>query len=317
MHRISEMMSGDLFYLLTKTCRKGGSNRNTMDLLNKKRLETEIKNYQLVVEQYKVINKQLMVKIVELYKMRKASVNVLNEFNEYIRTLSNNELFVKMLDRAEDLRPFQEMVSKEESGEICHAFEGVNSIGSTIAGATAGAAGVATAIGGQTALWATASAFGTTAGGTAIGTLVGVAETNAFLAWLGGGAIAAGGGGVAAGSAIFAAIPIVGWALAAIGVGVTTITITLNRRKNRETAQKVEEAAKKISTITNKIEQEIIKASAITKRLTEKRSNLNVNSFNTYPKNCGKFSSEQKEHLLDCCDDYIQLCRDINASIAD
>ena len=104
-----------------------------MDLFNKKLLEAEIKNYQRVVEQYEVMQKQLMTKIVELYKERKASVRVLNEFNEYIRSLSNNELFVKMLDKAENLRPFQNMVNKEENGEICHAFDDINGIGSTIA----------------------------------------------------------------------------------------------------------------------------------------------------------------------------------------
>ena len=89
-----------------------------MDLFNKKLLEAEIKNYQRVVEQYEVMQKQLMTKIVELYKERKASVRVLNEFNEYIRSLSNNELFVKMLDKAENLRPFQNMINKEENGEL-------------------------------------------------------------------------------------------------------------------------------------------------------------------------------------------------------
>lgn len=288
-----------------------------MDLFNKKLLEAEIKNYQRVVEQYEVMQKQLMTKIVELYKERKASVRVLNEFNEYIRSLSNNELFVKMLDKAENLRPFQNMVNKEENGEICHAFDDINGIGSTIAGATAGTIGAATALGGQAALWAAASAFGTTAGGTAIGTLVGVAETNAFLAWLGGGAIAAGGGGVAAGSAIFAAVPVVGWAIAAIGAGVTAITITRNRKKNKENAKKAKEAARQLSTIINKMNKEIIKASTITNRLIQKRSVLNVKSFISYPHDCKEFSTDQKEHLLDCCDIHIQLCRDINASIAD
>lgn len=288
-----------------------------MDFFNKKLLEEELKNYQRVVEQYEVMQKQLMTKIVELYKERKASVRVLNEFNEYIRSLSNNELFVKMLGKAEDLRPFQDMVSKEENGEICHAFDGINVVGSTIAGATAGAVGAATALGGQAALWAAASAFGTTAGGTAIGTLVGVAETNAFLAWLGGGAIAAGGGGVAAGSAIFAAVPIVGWAIAAIGAGVTAITFTRSRRKNKENAQKAKSAAKQLSIIINKMNKELIKTSSIINRIIEERSFLDIKSLISYPQNCNEFTAVQKDHLLDCCDNYIQLCRDINASIAD
>lgn len=288
-----------------------------MDFFNKKLLEEELKNYQRVVDQYEMIKKQLMAKIVELYTERRASVKVLNEFNEYVRSLCNNELFVRMLDRAEDLRPFQEMVDKEESGEICHAFDGVNGIGSTIAGATAGAVGAATALGGQAALWAAASAFGTTAGGTAIGTLVGIAETNAFLAWLGGGAIAAGGGGVAAGSVIFAGVPVVGWIIAVAGGSVAIITATRNRRKNKENAQKAKSAAKQLSIIINKMNKELIKTSSIINRIIEERSFLDIKSLISYPQNCNEFTAVQKDHLLDCCDNYIQLCRDINASIAD
>ncbi len=55
--------------------------------------------------------------------------------------------------------------------------------------------GAATAAGS----WALVSLLGTASTGTAIGTLSGAAATNATLAWLGGGALAAGGGGMAAG----------------------------------------------------------------------------------------------------------------------
>jgi hypothetical protein len=48
--------------------------------------------------------------------------------------------------------------------------------------------------------------LGTTAGGTAIGTLSGVAATNATLAWLGGGALSAGGWGMAGGMYVLGGI---------------------------------------------------------------------------------------------------------------
>jgi hypothetical protein len=50
------------------------------------------------------------------------------------------------------------------------------------------------------------SALATASTGTAISTLSGAASTNAILAWLGGGSIAAGGGGVAAGTVVLAGI---------------------------------------------------------------------------------------------------------------
>jgi hypothetical protein len=49
-------------------------------------------------------------------------------------------------------------------------------------------------------------ALATASTGTAISTLSGAASTNAVLAWLGGGSIAAGGGGVAVGTAVLAGI---------------------------------------------------------------------------------------------------------------
>ncbi|MFT4105526.1 MAG: hypothetical protein QM657_07195 [Lacrimispora sp.] len=68
-------------------------------------------------------------------------------------------------------------------------------LGSGIAGVGAGALLSWGTYGGVMAL-------GTASTGTAIGTLSGVAATNATLAWLGGGAIAAGGGGMALGTLV-------------------------------------------------------------------------------------------------------------------
>ena len=56
--------------------------------------------------------------------------------------------------------------------------------------------------------------------GTAISSLSGAVATNAALAWLGGGTIAAGGGGVAAGTAIVSAVSTGGAVVAIAGVGI-------------------------------------------------------------------------------------------------
>jgi hypothetical protein len=75
--------------------------------------------------------------------------------------------------------------------------------------ATKGAvAGVSTALG----TWALVGTFGFASTGTAIGTLSGAAASNAILAWLGGGSIAAGGGGMAVGGVVLGglvAIPVI------------------------------------------------------------------------------------------------------------
>ncbi|BDA80179.1 hypothetical protein LPTSP3_g31090 [Leptospira kobayashii] len=71
--------------------------------------------------------------------------------------------------------------------------------------------GISTALG----TWALVGNFGVASTGTAIGSLSGIAATNAILAWFGGGSIAAGGGGMLIGSFVVGGI-----------IAVPTIAIT-------------------------------------------------------------------------------------------
>ncbi|KFI79259.1 hypothetical protein [Bifidobacterium mongoliense] len=84
--------------------------------------------------------------------------------------------------------------------------------------AVAGAAGAAAVLGTPALVTGTVGALATASTGTAISSLSGVAASNATLAWLGGGSLAAGGGGVAAGAA----------ALTAITVGATSVVALLS-----------------------------------------------------------------------------------------
>ena len=94
-------------------------------------------------------------------------------------------------------------------------------------GAATTAAGTAVALGGETALWAIFSAGPGAA-------LTGAAETSAFLAWVGGGSLAAGGGGMAAGSAVLAALGPIGLGVAAVGATVAGVTIYRSKKKKRK-----------------------------------------------------------------------------------
>lgn len=104
-----------------------------------------------------------------------------------------------------------------------------------------GAAGVGFGVGvaalGPTAAMGIATTFGVASTGTAISALSGAAATNAALAWLGGGALAAGGGGMAAGEALLAMAGPVGWAIA----GVAFLTSGLLLWKSRSEKKKLEE----------------------------------------------------------------------------
>lgn len=99
--------------------------------------------------------------------------------------------------------------------------------------------------------------------GTAISTLSGAAATNATLAWLGGGSLAAGGGGIALGTMVLGGI-VAGPALAIFGhiVGNKGEEALNNARTNLERATSIRDEAKlmvskldaieKVSTIANK-----------------------------------------------------------------
>ena len=95
--------------------------------------------------------------------------------------------------------------------------------------ASAGALGTATAVGGKAILW---SIFSAGPGAT----LAGAAETSAFLAWVGGGSLAAGGGGMAAGAATLSLLGPVGWSVAgagAIGAGIALYKSRKQKKRNK------------------------------------------------------------------------------------
>lgn len=110
----------------------------------------------------------------------------------------------------------------------------VKSAGGGVAGV---GAGVAVAALGPTAPMGVATTFGVASTGTAISALSGAAATNAALAWLGGGALAAGGGGMAAGSAFLALAGPIGWAIA----GVALISSGLMFWKTKSDQKRIED----------------------------------------------------------------------------
>lgn len=103
-------------------------------------------------------------------------------------------------------------------------------------GAAGVGAGVAVAALGPTAAMGITTTFGVASTGTAISALSGAAATNAALAWLGGGALAAGGGGMAAGSAFLALAGPVGWAIA----GVSAVASGLMFFKSKSDKERLE-----------------------------------------------------------------------------
>lgn len=95
--------------------------------------------------------------------------------------------------------------------------------------------GGAGALGGATlafGAWGLAGVIGTASTGTAIGTLSGVAATNATLAWLGGGAVSAGGLGVTGGAAVLGGLAVIPAAVVAMYFGQNQAKQKLNEARN-------------------------------------------------------------------------------------
>ena len=121
---------------------------------------------------------------------------------------------------------------KQQAEKIEEDYKTVSS--KTLASGASGAlAGVSIAALGPTAAMGVATTFGVASTGTAISALSGAAATNAALAWLGGGALAAGGGGMAAGEAFLAMAGPVGWTIAGAAIVVSSIFFFVNRSKNQ------------------------------------------------------------------------------------
>jgi len=122
------------------------------------------------------------------------------------------------------------------------------------AGVATGAAIVSVAP--TVALWV-ASTFGVASTGTAISALSGAAATNAALAWLGGGALAAGGGGMVAGQAFLALAGPVGWGIAGVTLLSSIVLFKLNKRKlNKKKNEEIEQVKNNTNT-TRKIAAQI------------------------------------------------------------
>lgn len=130
-------------------------------------------------------------------------------------------------------------ISKEELAEMKEMGSLVESMGSGAIGGVA--AGSLAALG----AYGAAMTLGVASTGAAISGLAGVAATNATLAFLGGGSLAAGGLGMAGGMAVLGGL-VAGPALAVMGLvlGSKAEENLENARANRAEAEKIEEQCK-------------------------------------------------------------------------
>lgn len=163
-------------------------------------------------------------------------------------------------------------------------------------GAAGVGAGVAVAALGPTAAMGIATTFGVASTGTAISALSGAAATNAALAWLGGGALAAGGGGMAAGSAFLALAGPVGWTIA----GVAIVASGLMFFKTKSDKERLENVYTLISNRDIKsYELAIVELSERIKRIVNEAGKLEeaIAKIETFGTDYSKMSEEQQYEL--------------------
>lgn len=189
---------------------------------------------------------------VSLLRQRERSVDLLELVELLINSVANTpKSFAK---------DFQEIdLHKAHFTDVLDfARRDLAAVRASAAGAGAGfAAGAAVASMAPTAAMWAATTFGVASTGTAISTLSGAAATNAALAWLGGGALAAGGGGTAAGTALLALAGPIGWTVAGATLLVSIVLYTRGRFKNRAAKQEALAAVKQNTAIVRGVAAEI------------------------------------------------------------
>lgn len=170
----------------------------------------------------------------ELGKKELEILSTFDEFSALIEKIQGRPDFKKYSKDGVDLPEY-------EAEELKKISAGAGLLLGGVGGAAAGTAGGFAAAGATTSA---VMALGTASTGTAISTLSGVAATNATLAALGGGSIAAGGGGMALGSAILGG--------ATLGVGLLVGGIIFNI-----TGSKLSDKADEALNQANRTEKEV------------------------------------------------------------
>jgi hypothetical protein len=128
--------------------------------------------------------------------------------------------------------------------------------------------GIATSAG----AWAAVSALGVASTGTAIGSLSGVAASNAILAFFGGGSLATGGGGMALGSAVVGGLAVVPAVM--VGSWLTHRAANKKRSEIEPQIESINAETLRIDRIVRMVNAECIRIESVTLRTNELEGKL-------------------------------------------
>ncbi|MEH2953931.1 hypothetical protein VV089_13235 [Candidatus Merdisoma sp. JLR.KK011] len=178
-----------------------GLKSDTKEKLPKKETEPKIKlddALRMAVDQYNDAYTMMNDNGTALHRERTRAVDMIVHIEDLVNSIANRP-------KAFDTEIVEIRTHRESFLDVCEiAKEKLDVAKKSALGAGAGVATGAAivSVAPTMAMWV-ATTFGTASTGTAISALSGAAATNAALAWLGGGALAAGGGGMAAGHGAF------------------------------------------------------------------------------------------------------------------
>ena len=265
------------------------------------------------VNRHEFIRKSVERASVRLFKQRqRAAGEVIERVEEYVNLLANSpkEFDKSVAQYRIEVSRFDRTVQRLDVEAIK-----ASNIASTTS-AVGGAAGVGVAALGPTAAMAVATTFGTASTGTAISALSGAAATNAALAWLGGGAVAAGGGGMVAGKVLLAFAGPVGWTIGGLALGGSAIY--LNKR-NKEIAEKATQERVKVEAEVRSLETANREIKGLGQRTKEHSGGCLAGLgwlTNYAPRNYRQFDLEHKERLAALINHIRSLGKLLNAEVA-
>lgn len=189
-----------------------------------------------------------------LYRERTRAVDMIMHIEDLVNSIANRP-------KDFDTEIAEIKTSRESFVGACEfARQELEAAKKTALGAGAGVATGAAivSVAPTVAMWV-ATTFGTASTGTAISALSGAAATNAALAWLGGGALAAGGGGMATGHAFLALAGPVGWGIAGVTLLSSIVLFSMNKlkldKKKKEEIEAVKNNTQTARTVAAQIQE--------------------------------------------------------------
>lgn len=176
----------------------------------------------------------------DMDKLGRKELEILKSFQEF------STVFEKIKNRPEFAKIQKQGIClpQYDGEELKKASVGANTLLGGLGGAAAGTAGGFAASGAATAV---VMALGTASTGVPIASLSGAAATNATLAALGGGSLAAGGGGMALGTTVLGAATLgVGLLIGGVIFGITGGKISSDAKKAQKEIEKETQQTEKI-----------------------------------------------------------------------